>query len=176
MVFSETALNGAFVIEPEKREDSRGFFARTYCRHEFEEHGLETAVVQTSISFNLRKGTLRGLHYQTAPFEETKLIRCTMGSIYDVIVDLRPHSRTYKRSLAVELSARNRKGLYVPRGFAHGFQTLEDSTEVFYQMSEFYSPEHARGVRWNDPAFAIEWPAAQRNIHERDQHYPDFNG
>lgn len=176
MVFSETALSGAFVIEPEKREDSRGFFARTYCRLEFEKHGLETAVVQTSISFNLRKGTLRGMHYQAAPFEETKLIRCTMGSIYDVIIDLRPLSRTYKKSLAVELSALNRKSLYVPRGFAHGFQTLEDNTEVFYQMSEFYSPEHARGVRWNDPAFAIEWPTAQRNIHERDQRYPDFDG
>jgi dTDP-4-dehydrorhamnose 3,5-epimerase len=175
LVFNETVLKGAFVIEPEKREDFRGFFARTYCRREFAEHGLETTVAQSSISFNPQKGTLRGMHYQTAPFEETKLIRCTMGSIYDVIIDLRRDSKTYKRSFAVELSASNRKSLYVPRGLAHGFQTLEDNTEVLYQMSEFYSAEHARGVRWNDSAFAIQWPPAQRIIHERDQTYADFH-
>lgn len=176
MVFDETFLNGAFVIEPEKREDVRGFFARTFCQREFAERGLETAVAQSSISFSPRKGTLRGMHYQAAPFEEVKLIRCTMGRIHDVIVDLRPESPTYRKHFALQLSAENRKMLYVPRAFAHGFQTLEDNTEVCYQMSEFYSPEHARGVRWNDPAFGIVWPLAERLIHERDQSYPDFQG
>jgi dTDP-4-dehydrorhamnose 3,5-epimerase len=176
LVFSETVLNGAFVIEPEKQEDFRGFFARTFCRHEFAERGLEVSVAQSSISFNPKKGTLRGMHYQVAPFEEAKVVRCTTGAIHDVIIDLRIGSPTYKRFFGVELSARNRKMLYIPRGFAHGFQTLEDNTEVIYQMSEFYAPEHARGVRWNDPAFGIEWPPAERLIHERDQNYPDFHG
>ncbi len=176
MVFSETILKGAFVIEPEKQEDFRGFFARTFCQREFAERGLETASAQSSISFSRSKGTLRGMHYQVTPFEEVKVVRCTMGWIHDVIIDLRPESPTYRESFAIELSAENRKMLYIPRCFAHGFQTLEDNTEVHYQMSEFYSPEHARGVRWNDPAFGIVWPPAERLIHERDQRYPDFEG
>jgi dTDP-4-dehydrorhamnose 3,5-epimerase len=176
LFFSETALKGAFVIEPERHEDFRGFFARTFCRREFAEHGLEPDVEQSSISFNPRIGTLRGMHYQAAPCEEVKLVRCTMGRIYDVIIDLRPDSSTHRKHFAVELSAENRKMLYIPRGFAHGFQTLEDNAEVLYQMSDTYSPEHARGVRWNDPAFGIAWPAAERIIHERDQSYPDFRG
>jgi dTDP-4-dehydrorhamnose 3,5-epimerase len=176
LFFSETALKGAFVIEPERHEDFRGFFARTFCRREFADHGLDPDVEQSSISFNPRKGTLRGMHYQAAPCEEVKLVRCTMGRIYDVIIDLRPDSSTHRKHFAVELSAENHKMLYIPRGFAHGFQTLEDNAEVFYQMSDTYSPEHARGVRWNDPAFGIAWPAAERIIHERDQSYPDFRG
>ena len=176
MVFDETFLKGAFVIEPEKREDVRGFFARTFCRQEFAERGLEAAVAQSSISFSPRKGTLRGMHYQVAPFEEVKLIRCTMGRIHDVIIDLRPESPTYRKHFALQLSAENRKMMYIPRAFAHGFQTLEENSEVCYQMSEVYSPEHARGLRWNDPAFGIVWPLAERLIHERDQNYPDFQG
>jgi dTDP-4-dehydrorhamnose 3,5-epimerase len=176
LVFSETALKGAFVIEPEKREDFRGYFARLFCRREFAERGLEVAVAQSSVSFSSRTGTLRGMHYQIAPFEEVKVVRCTMGRIHDVIVDLRQESPTFRKHFAVELSADNHRMLYIPRRFAHGFQTLEDNTEVQYQMSEFYSPEHGRGVRWNDPAFGIVWPTAERLIHERDQNYPDFQG
>ncbi len=174
MIFSDTALAGAYIIEPERRADARGFFARTWCRNEFEAHGLDARLVQCSISFNSKKGTLRGMHYQTAPHEEAKLVRCTMGAIYDVIIDLRPGSPTFKRHIGVELSAENRTMLYVPAGFAHGFQTLVDNTEVFYQMSEFYAPEHSAGVRWNDPAFGIVWPPDERTIVERDQNYPDF--
>ena len=158
MIFSPTPLAGAVLIEPERREDSRGFFARTWCNREFEAHGLAPLIVQCSISFNKKRGTLRGLHYQAPPHAETKLVRCTSGAIYDVIVDLRPESPSCRRHFATVLSAENRAMLYVPEGFAHGFQTLEDGTEVFYQMSKFHAPECARGVRWNDPAFAIEWP------------------
>lgn len=159
MIFRETAIEGAFIIEPDRQEDERGFFARVYCREEFESHGLNPNLVQCSLSLSKRKGTLRGMHYQVAPHEEAKLVRCTMGAIYDVILDLRHTSRTFEKWLAVELTAENRKMLYVPEGCAHGFQTLEDDTEVFYQMSEFYHPECARGVRWDDPALGIEWPA-----------------
>jgi dTDP-4-dehydrorhamnose 3,5-epimerase len=162
------------VIEPERREDDRGFFARTFCEKEFAEHGLETRVAQCNISFNRRKGTLRGMHYQAAPFEEAKLVRCTMGAIFDAIIDLRPASPTFKKSFGVELTALNRRILYIPRDFAHGFQTLADDTEVFYQMAQVYSAEHARGVRWNDPAFGISWPPDERTINERDKNYPDF--
>jgi dTDP-4-dehydrorhamnose 3,5-epimerase len=162
------------VIELEKRADQRGFFARTFCQQEFEAHGLNSRVAQCNVSFNKRKGTLRGMHFQAAPFAEAKLVRCTSGSIYDVIIDLRAPSATFKQNFAVELSAENGKMLYVPEEFAHGFQTLEDDTEVFYQMSRHYSAEHARGVRWNDPAFGIEWPAGGRIIIDRDQEYPDF--
>ena len=176
MIFTETSLAGAFMIEPERREDDRGFFARSWCRHEASAHGLNPTVVQCNISFNSRKGTLRGLHYQVAPHQEAKLVRCTMGAIYDVIVDLRRDSPTFRRYAAVVLTAGNRKMLYVPEGVAHGFQTLEDSTEVSYQMSEFYAPEHARGVRWDDPAFGIEWPGPPAAIAERDRSYPDFDG
>lgn len=174
MIFTETKLPGAFVIEPEKHEDQRGSFARTFCQREFEFHGLNTRVAQCNISFSKRKGTLRGMHFQIVPFAEAKLIRCTAGSIYDVIIDLRPSSPSFKQHFAVELSAENHKMLYVPEQFAHGFQTLEDDTEVFYQMSQFYSAEHARGVRWDDPVFGIVWPPGERTIIERDRSYPDF--
>jgi dTDP-4-dehydrorhamnose 3,5-epimerase len=173
-MFIETSLKGAFVIDLERREDDRGFFARSFCQREFAEHGLEVQVAQCNVSFNERKGTLRGMHYQVSPFEEAKLVRCTMGGIYDAIIDLRQSSSTYRQSFCVELSARNHRMLYVPCGFAHGFQTLEPDTEVFYQMSQFYSAEHSRGVRWNDSTFGIKWPPDERIISERDQRYPDF--
>ena len=167
-------MAGAFVIELERRMDQRGFFARTFCQQEFEAHGLKTEVVQCNVSFNKHKGTLRGMHYQAAPFGEAKLVRCTSGSIYDVIIDLRRASATFKQYFAVELSAENGRMLYIPEDFAHGFQTLQGDTEVFYQMAQRYSTEHARGVRWNDPAFGIEWPEDERIIIERDRNYPDF--
>jgi len=175
VIFVETALRGAFVIELEPLEDSRGFFARTWCEREMRQQGMETRLVQCSISFNVTRGTLRGMHYQAAPCEETKIVRCTRGSIHDVIVDLQQGSPTFKRHIAVTLSAANHKMLYIPKNFAHGFLTLEDATEVFYQMSEFYSPEHARGVRWNDPAFGIDWPFPPSVISDRDRNYADFN-
>lgn len=171
MKFAETKLKGAHVIEPERLEDDRGFFARTFCRKEFEAHGLNPILVQSSISFNAKKGTLRGMHYQTPPHEETKLVRCTRGSVYDVILDLRRGSPTFKQWVAVELTADNRCALYIPAGFAHGFQTLTDHTEILYQMSEFYHPESARGVRWDDPAFGITWPLPDPIISQRDQSY-----
>lgn len=174
MIFRETRLPGAYVIEPEKRQDDRGFFARSFCTREFAEHNLNPATAQCNISFNRKKGTLRGMHYQAPPFGECKLIRCTRGSIYDVIIDLRPNSPTFKQHVAEVLAAAQHNMLYVPQGFAHGFQTLEDNSEVFYQMSEPYAPEHARGVRWNDPAFAIPWPVADPIMIERDRNYPDF--
>jgi dTDP-4-dehydrorhamnose 3,5-epimerase len=174
LIFTETKLAGAFVIEMERRADERGFFARTFCRQEFEARGLNAEVAQCNVSFNKRKGTLRGMHYQAAPFGEAKLVRCTAGSLYDVIIDLRPTSATFKKHFAVELSAKNGRMLYIPEDFAHGFQTLQDDTEVFYQMAQRYSAEHARGVRWNDPAFGIAWPEGQRTIIERDRNYPDF--
>ncbi len=174
MIFSETKLRGAFLIGLEEQEDERGFFARSFCREEFAAHGLNPNVMQCNVSFNRRKGTLRGMHYQATPYQEAKLVRCTMGSLYDVCIDLRPASPTYKQHFAVVLSAGERNMLYIPEGCAHGFQTLEDDTEIFYQMSQVYSPESARGVRWNDPAFAIEWPAAERIMSEKDRTYPDF--
>jgi dTDP-4-dehydrorhamnose 3,5-epimerase len=174
VIFRPTPLGGAFVIEPESNADSRGLFARTWCRRELESRGLETRVAQCSTSFNTRTGTLRGMHYQSPPLAETKIVRCTRGSIYDVIIDLRPDSPTFTQHFALALTADDRTALYVPPLFAHGFQTLEDDTEVFYQISEFYSAEHARGVRWDDPAFRIAWPPAERSISERDRSYPDF--
>ena len=174
MIFAKTPLAGAFVIEPERLEDPRGFFARTWCEREFEARGLETRIAQCSTSFNKRKGTLRGMHYQVPPAAETKIVRCTRGSLYDVIIDLRPDSSTFTRHYAAVLTAENGKMLYVPTGFAHGFQTLEDDSEVLYQISEVYSPDHARGVRWDDPVFAIPWPEDERTIVERDRSYPDF--
>lgn len=174
MIFTEAPLRGAFVIDPEPREDTRGLFARTWCRHEFEARGLDTRIAQCSTSFSKRKGTLRGMHYQVPPAAETKIVRCIRGSLYDVIIDLRPDSPTFTQHFAAVLTAENRRMLYVPAGFAHGFQTLEDATEVFYQISEFYSPEHARGVRWDDPVFGIPWPDDERTIIERDRSYPDF--
>ena len=174
MIFRETKLRGAFIIEPERLEDERGFFVRTFCREEFEAHGLKPQVAQCNISFSRRKGTLRGMHYQVVPHEEAKLVRCTMGAIYDVIIDLCPDSPTFKQWIAVELTADNRRMLYIPEGFAHGFQTLQDNTEVFYQMSEFYHPECARGVRWDDPTFGIEWPLPNPILSAKDRSYPDF--
>lgn len=172
MRFLETPLSGAYVIEPELAEDERGFFARTFCQKEFKSHGLNPELVQCSISFNKKKGTLRGMHYQVKPHEETKLVRCTMGAIYDVIVDLRPESITFRKWIAVELSALNRKMLFIPKGFAHGFQTLVDNTEVFYQMSEYYASEHAQGLRWDDPTIGIWWPpVTKRLVSERDQNH-----
>ncbi|HXG22426.1 MAG TPA: dTDP-4-dehydrorhamnose 3,5-epimerase [Methylomirabilota bacterium] len=175
MIFTETKLKGAFVIEPERLEDQRGFFARTWCQKEFVAHGLNPRLVQMSVVFSKKKGTLRGMHYQVAPHEEVKIARCTRGAIYDVIIDLRPESPTFKEYVGVVLSAENRTMLYVPERFAQGYQTLEDNTEVVYQMSEFYAPECARGVRWNDPAFAIKWPLADPIMIERDRNYPDFS-
>jgi dTDP-4-dehydrorhamnose 3,5-epimerase len=175
MIFTETKLKGAYVVEIQKLKDERGFFARSWCRCEFEAHGLNSQLVQCDISFNARRGTMRGMHYQAKPYEEAKLIRCTMGSIYDVIVDIRPDSPSFKQYLGIILTPVNYKMLYVPEGFLHGFLTLENNTEVFYQMSEFYAPDHARGFRWNDPAFGIEWPENVRVISDRDRDYPDFN-
>jgi len=174
MIFTETPLRGAFVIATEPSRDERGFFARTWCRREFKAHGLCSEVAQCSVSFNERSGTLRGMHYQAPPYEETRLVRCITGGIFDVIIDLRHDSKTYAQHFATVLSAENWLMVFVPEGFAHGFQTLEPCTEVLYQMSEFYSPEHSRGVRWDDPAFAIAWPAADRTISPRDRSFPDF--
>jgi dTDP-4-dehydrorhamnose 3,5-epimerase len=171
MIFTETKLKGAFVIDIEPREDERGFFARSWCEDEFKEHGLNPRLAQCNISFNKKRGTLRGMHYQIDPFPEAKVVRCTMGAIYDVILDLRPESPTFKQWFAVELTVENRRALYVPEGFAHGFQTLVDNTEVFYQMSEFHHPECARGVRWDDLAFGIEWPVAISRISKADEKY-----
>ena len=175
MKFEETELKGAFVVEPDRLVDERGFFARTWCRKEFEQHGLNSNVVQCNMSFNRNKGTLRGMHYQAPPFEEAKLVRCTMGSIFDVIIDLRPNSKTFMQWISIELTAENRKMIYIPEGFAHGFLTLEDDTEVFYQMSEFYVPGYTRGVRWNDPKFKIEWPDDIQTISIKDKNFNDFD-
>jgi dTDP-4-dehydrorhamnose 3,5-epimerase len=175
MIFRETPLAGAFVIEAERIEDERGFFARTYSREDLASHGLDPEIAQCSVSFNHRRGTLRGLHFQTAPFEEVKLVRCTRGSIWDVIVDIRPGSPTRGKHFAAVLSAEERNALYIPRGFAHGFITLEDASEVFYQISAPYSAEHARGYRWDDPTFAIPWPEPATVISERDRNLPLFS-
>jgi dTDP-4-dehydrorhamnose 3,5-epimerase len=172
VLFSETRLAGVFIVEPERLEDERGFFARTWCPEEFEARGLSPRLAQCSISYNRKKGTLRGMHYQVAPYAEAKLVRCTMGAIYDVALDLRPGSPTFKQWISVELTADNRKMLYIPEGLAHGFQTLADDTEVFYQISEFYHPESARGVRWDDPAFAIEWPLPVAAVSQGDLSHP----
>ncbi len=177
MRFKETELSGAWVIEPEPVEDERGFFERSWCAEDFAARGLECRLVQCGASYNRSKGTLRGMHYQAKPHGEAKLVRVTRGAIYDVAIDLRPHSPTFKRWMAVELSLDNRKLLFLPEGLAHGFQTLADDTEVFYQMSAPYHPESARGVRWDDPAFAITWPSVERLIiSERDRSFPDFQG
>lgn len=172
MKFTPLPLQGAFVIEPEPIADERGFFARTFCREEFAAHGLNPDLVQCSVSFNKKKGTLRGMHFQQKPYEEVKVVRCTRGTAYDVIVDLRPASSTFRRWAGVELSAVNWKMIYVPQGFAHGFQTLENNTEVFYQMSEYFHHESASGVRVDDPCFSIEWPLSDSIISPRDLSYP----
>lgn len=174
MIFQETPLRGAYLIEPERIGDERGFFARSWCRDEFEAQGLNSQLLQCNLSFNHRQATLRGMHFQAAPHPETKLVRCTMGAIYDVIVDVRPDSPTFKSWFGIELSALNRQMLYIPGGLAHGFITLQDASEVFYQMSEFFHPECARGVRWNDAAFGIEWPLEPTCIAQKDREYADF--
>jgi dTDP-4-dehydrorhamnose 3,5-epimerase len=172
LIFTETRLAGAFVIDLERKEDERGFFARTFCEREFSSHGLESRFVQCNVSYNARKGTLRGIHYQAPPHDEVKLVRCTNGAIYDVIVDLRPTSTTYGHWISVELSADTRRMLYVPKGFAHGFQTLTDKAEVLYQISDFYEPSSVRGIRWDDPGLQVEWPPADRVISAADRQLP----
>lgn len=173
-MITETELMGSFVVELEAFEDVRGFFARAWSDREFAALGLNACFVESNISFNKKRHTLRGMHYQLPPLEQVKLVRCTRGSIYDVIIDLRRDSATFKQWLAVELSAENHRMLYVPEGFAHGFLTLQDDTEVFYQTSAYYAPENGRGVRWNDPAFNITWPADDLIMIERDRSYSDF--
>lgn len=172
MKFVTTEFLGLYLIEYEKLEDERGFFARTFCQEKFHEQGINTQIIQCSISYNRQKGTLRGMHYQIPPFEEAKLVRCVKGAIYDLVIDLRPASMTYKKWVAFELSAHN--SLYIPKGFAHGFLTLEKDTEVFYQISEKFSPEHARGIRWNDPTFSLSWPLPISVISQKDQNYPNY--
>lgn len=174
MLFTETDLKGAYIVDLERREDERGFFARSWCAEEFENTGLNPRLFQCNVSFNKKQGTLRGMHYQVEPYAEAKLVRCTMGIIYDVIIDLRPGSPTFKTWFGVELSAENRRALYVPVGFAHGFQTLVDNAEVFYQMSEFFHPQCARGIRWNDPVFDIKWPIETPILSPRDREYGDY--
>ena len=175
MIFTETKLKGAFIIEIEKREDERGFFARAWCKKEFEAHGLTSHMVQANIAFSRKKGTLRGMHYQASPYEEAKLIRCIKGGIFDVIIDLRPDSPTYKEWFGLQLISDNYKMLYAPEGFAHGYKTLIDKTEAFYQVTQFYAPESERGVRWDDPAFDIEWPEPNDLvISEKDKNWPDY--
>lgn len=175
-MFIETRLKDAYRIEIEPHTDERGFFARSWCADEFAEHGLSTGFVQCNISFNKKRGTLRGLHYQVDPYPESKLVRCTAGAIYDVILDLRPESPTFLQWLGVELSASNYYALFIPPGFAHGFQTLADNSEVFYQMSEFFHPESARGLRWNDPAFEIAWPVPDPILSAKDLELPYWGG
>lgn len=175
MIFTETVLKGAFVIDPEPTSDERGLFARVWCEKEFEKHGLPPRWVQSSISVNRRKGTLRGMHYQAHPHEEVKLVRCTAGAIYDVIVDLRPSSPTYGQHVGLMLTADNYRSLYIPKQFAHGFLTLQDNSEVSYLMSEFYAPSSARGIRWDDPLLRIEWPEPVVVMAEKDKLWPQFN-
>ena len=174
MTLAETKLKGAYVVENERFADQRGFFSRLWSTTEFAAQGLYPNIAEINLSFNLKQGTLRGMHFQIAPYAQEKLVRCTRGSIYDVIIDLRPESPTFKDWVAVELSAENYRQFYIPAGFAHGFQTLTDNAEVLYLMSSPFVPESARGVRWNDPAFKIDWPPADRTIIARDNSYPDF--
>ena len=172
MLFRKTDIQGVFIIEPEIIEDERGFFACSWMEDEFRERGLNPRLAQCNISFNKQRGTLRGMHFQIKPHEEAKLVRCTRGSIYDVAVDLRKDSETLYRWVAAELTEDNHQMLYIPEGFGHGYQTLSDNTEIFYQMSAYYHPESARGFRWSDPAFGIKWPMPVTMIAERDANYP----
>jgi dTDP-4-dehydrorhamnose 3,5-epimerase len=174
MIFLKTNLQDAYLIEPEKREDDRGFFARAWCKNEFEAEGLVGSLVQSNLSFNKYKGTLRGMHFQLEPFSEVKLVRCTRGSVYDVIIDLRPASPTYQQWFGAELTPDNHKMMYVPQGFAHGYQTLEDDSEVFYQVSQFYTPGAEGGVRYDDPLFGIKWPLEVSNISDKDAIWPNY--
>ena len=174
MIFTETKLKGAFIIDLNKIEDDRGFFARAWCQKEFETHGLNPKIAQANIGFSNKKGTLRGMHYQKAPWEEAKLVRCTKGAIYDVIIDLRPDSSTHMHWVGFELTDENRKMIYVPEGFAHGYLTLTINTEIYYQTTQFFAPEFATGVRFDDPAFDIKWPIPIEVISEKDKRWPDY--
>ena len=173
MIFKESKLKGAFIIEIDKKSDDRGFFARTWCKNEFEAQGLSTKFVQVNLAFNEKKGILRGMHYQKNPYEEVKLVRCTRGALYDVIIDIRKDSPTYKQWIGIELTQDNYRMLYIPEGFAHGYQTLQDHTEIIYQVSQFYTPNAEGGVRWDDPTVNIVWPETEeRNISSKDQMWP----
>lgn len=174
MIFTETKLKGAYIIDVKRLEDERGFFGRSYCMQEFEMHGLNINVMQANVSYNKKKGTLRGMHMQAAPFGETKLVRCTRGSIYDVIIDMRPDSETFKQWIGVSLNADNYRMLYVPEGFAHGFITLQDNTDVTYQVTQMYVPVAERAYRWDDPAFNIKWPVDPIVISEKDRSHAMF--
>ena len=175
MIFEKTDFEGVYIIEIEKQTDERGFFARSWDKNDFEENGLNSKLTQCNISLNNKKGTLRGMHYQIKPYQETKLIRCTQGRLFDVIIDLRIDSKSFKKWLSIELNEKNYKILYVPEGFAHGFQTLEDNTEIFYQMTQNYMPNFANGIRWNDPMFNINWPIKEPILSKKDQRFTDFN-
>ena len=175
MIFTKTALTGAYIVEPEKYEDNRGYFARVYCQNEFKSHGIRVNMVQTNISLSRKRGTIRGLHYQVHPYAEVKLIRCMKGSIWDVIIDLRPDSSTYRQSFGIELNPDNSRMLLIPENFAHGYQSLVDRTEVYYQVSQFYTPSAERGIRWNDPAFQIQWPEMNHPIvSQKDNQWPNY--
>lgn len=175
MIFTKTPIAGAYLIDLEKRGDDRGFFARVFCRNEFGERDLDAEFVQINNSVSAERGTLRGLHYQLAPAEEVKVVRCIAGAMWDVILDIRPQSPTFGRWFGAELSATNRRMMYAPRGMAHGFVTLADDTEAFYLVSAFYAPERERGIRWNDPRFAIEWPVLAAVMSDKDRDRPDFD-
>jgi dTDP-4-dehydrorhamnose 3,5-epimerase len=175
MIFTETQISGAFVVEIDAQADHRGMFARTFCEREFAARGIEVRMVQSNVSLTRRRGTVRGMHFQWPPSREGKLVRCTRGRLLDVVIDLRPDSPTYTQHIAVEIDAAIRRAIYIPPGLAHGFQTLEDDTEIFYQMSDFYDARLSAGVRWNDPSFEIEWPLADVTILDRDRTYPDFD-
>ncbi len=174
MIFTDIKLKDAMIIDIEKQVDERGFFARTWDENKIKEKGLNSKIVQCSISFNLKKGTLRGMHFQKNPYQETKIVSCTKGSIFDVIIDLRSNSNTYKEWFGIKLNSNEHKSIFIPEGFAHGFQSLEDETEVFYQISEFYKPSHSRGIRWNDPVFDINWPLNNPIISKKDLVWNDF--
>ncbi len=174
MNFSDTPISGVWIITPDPVYDERGYFARSFCQKEFLDHGLVMDIVQCNMSFNKKKGTLRGMHFQSTPFEEKKLVSCIKGAIYDVVLDLRENSLTFCQYFSIELGEENCKILYVPEGCAHGFQTLNDNSVVYYQMSEFFHPEYSGGVRWNDPEFAIQWPIEQKILSDKDQSYSDF--
>lgn len=175
MIFSETKLKGAFVIDVQKLTDDRGFFGRLWCENEMKAHDLETNIVQSNVSLSKNKGTLRGMHFQRSPYQETKLVRCTKGSVYDVIVDLRPESQTFKQWFGVKLSETDHKMIYVPKNFAHGFLTLEDNSEVYYLVTQFYNKDHEAGLRWDDPELNIDWPIMVHEISEKDNSHPNFD-
>jgi len=175
MIFIKTKFEGVYVIEPEKIEDERGFFARVWDKDEFSKMRLDSKIVQSSISINKKKGTIRGMHYQSKPHEENKIVRCTRGKIFDVLIDLRPNSKTFKKWFSIELTENNYKMMYIPKGFAHGFQTLKDNTEISYDIFEFYYPKSSRGIRWDDDEFRIRWPLKVSKISQKDATYTSFS-